>query len=241
MNALNNKNTVSTLLLISTAILMVASTWMVFFWVPTDINQGPIQRILYVHVPLAWGSMMAIVVVAVASVIYLFTKRVAFDRFAFATAEVGVVFGILMLLSGILWAKPVWGVWWTGEAKLTTALVLVFIYIAYLMFRWYFPPGRQLERVSAVVAIFGAVDTPLIYFSAQLWERAHPPAVVGPLADQTTSSFAAEFGLTLLVSSLAFTLLLVSLIYQRYNIRATQDNIAEIKSNTTITTERQPI
>ena len=221
-------NKFSTLSLLSAFALMGVAIWMVFFWVPTEANQGAIQRILYLHVPVAWASMSAIVVVAFASVMYLVTKKNRWDRIALSTAEVGVLFGVLMLLSGMIWARPVWGVWWTGEAKLTTALILVLIYVAYLMFRSYFPPGAQRQRIAASIAIIGALDTPIIYFGAQIWERAHPRAVIGPIADEG-SAFAGEFGITLLVATCAFTLLLVSIVYERYRQKASEESIVEIQ------------
>ena len=145
--------------LIAAAAAFIALTmWMVFAWVPTETNQGAIQRALYVHVPIAWVSMVAIVAVAFFSVFYLVTGRERWDRLGAATAETGVVFGALMLITGIVWARPVWGVWWTGEAKLTTALILFFVYVAYLMFRAYFPPGTQRRRLAAVIALIGAID-----------------------------------------------------------------------------------
>ena len=136
-----------TVLHVATLVAMAFALWMMFVWVPTDINQGVVQRILYIHVPVAWVSMVAIIGVAVASVAYLITKRETWDRIAASMAEVGVMFGAIMLISGMVWAKPVWEVWWTGEAKLTTALILFFVYVAYLMFRAYFPPGDQRMRL----------------------------------------------------------------------------------------------
>ena len=170
--------------LIAAAAAFIALTmWMVFAWVPTETNQGAIQRALYVHVPIAWVSMVAIVAVAFFSVFYLVTGRERWDRMGAATAETGVVFGALMLITGVVWARPVWGVWWTGEAKLTTALILFFVYVAYLMFRAYFPPGTQRRRLAAVIALIGAIDAPIIYWAANLWAEAHPPLIVGPARD----------------------------------------------------------
>lgn len=196
---------------------MVVALWMMFAWVPTDINQGVVQRILYIHVPVAWVSMVAIVGVAFASILYLKTKNEKWDRLAVSMAEVGVMFGAIMLISGMVWAKPVWEVWWTGEAKLTTALILFFIYVAYLMFRAYFPPGDQRMRLAAIIAIIGAIDTPIIYYASVLWQEAHPPLVVGPVA-QEENLVAAEIGLTLLVSVIAFTLLFFSLMTARIGL-----------------------
>jgi heme exporter protein C len=212
-----SKISAQTVLHIVTLIAMGFALWMMFVWVPTDINQGVVQRILYIHVPVAWVSMVAIVGVAAASVIYLITKNERWDQLALSMAEVGIAFGAVMLISGMIWAKPVWNVWWTGEAKLTTALTLFFIYVAYLMFRAYFPPGDQRMRLSAVIAIIGAIDTPIIYYASVLWQEAHPPLVVGPVAEEE-NLVAAEIGLTLLVSVIAFTLLFFSLMTSRLNL-----------------------
>ena len=206
-----------TALHVATLVAMAFALWMMFVWVPTDINQGVVQRILYIHVPVAWVSMVAIVGVAVASVMYLITKRDNWDRLAASMAEVGVVFGAVMLISGMVWAKPVWEVWWTGEAKLTTALILFFIYVAYLMFRAYFPPGDQRMRLSAIIAIIGAIDTPIIYYASVLWQEAHPPLIVGPIAEEE-NLVAAQIGLTLLVSVIAFSFLFFSLLVTRLSL-----------------------
>jgi heme exporter protein C len=215
-------------LLIVSAALMALTLWLIFLWVPTETNQGAVQRILYFHVPVAWGSMMAIFVVAGASFAYLWKKNEKWDRLAVSAAEVGVVYGALMLLSGMIWARPVWAVWWTGEAKLTTALILFFIYVAYLMFRAYFPPGTQRQRLSAIIGLIGAIDTPIIYFAANLWSQAHPPLVTGPAADEA-SALGSDLGIVLLVSTLAFTFLFIFMVQHRYKIRSAEDDLVEIK------------
>ena len=215
--------------LIAAAAAFIALTmWMVFAWVPTETNQGAIQRALYVHVPIAWVSMVAIVAVAIFSVFYLVTGRERWDRLGAATAETGVVFGALMLITGIVWARPVWGVWWTGEAKLTTALILFFVYVAYLMFRAYFPPGTQRRRLAAVIALIGAIDAPIIYWAANLWAEAHPPLIVGPARDPD-SALSADIGLTLLVGVVAFTLLFAVILVERYRIRRAEDDVTALR------------
>ena len=215
-----------TVLHVATLVAMAFALWMMFVWVPTDINQGVVQRILYIHVPVAWVSMVAIIGVAAASVAYLITKREAWDRIAASMAEVGVMFGAIMLISGMVWAKPVWEVWWTGEAKLTTALILFFVYVAYLMFRAYFPPGDQRMRLSAIIAIIGAIDTPIIYYASVLWQEAHPPLVVGPVAEEE-NLVAGQIVLTLLVSVIAFTFLFFSLLTARLGL-AKMENDHEV-------------
>ena len=217
-------------LLAIAAALIALTMWMVFLWVPTETNQGAIQRALYVHVPTAWVSMVAIIAVAIFSVIYLVNGRERWDRLAAATAETGVVFGALMLLTGIVWARPVWGVWWTGEAKLTTALILFFVYVAYLMFRAYFPPGAQRRRLAAIIALIGAIDAPIIYWAAELWAEAHPPLVIGPARD-ADSALSADIGLTLMVGVVAFTLLFAVILVERYRIRRAEDEVTELRRN----------
>lgn len=211
-----------------TAALMALTLWMIFFWVPTEINQGNIQRSLYFHVPVAWTAMIAIVLVAFASVAYLKTRDEKWDRLAVAAAETGVIFAGLMLITGMVWAKPVWGVWWTGEAKLTTTLILFFIYVAYLMFRAYFPPGEQRRRLAAIIGLMGAIDTPIIYIGAQLWERAHPSAVVGPLSE-TESSVDGPIGTTLIVAVVAFSVLFGYVASERYRLRKQEDEVIALR------------
>jgi heme exporter protein C len=130
----------------------------------------------------------------------------------------------------MIWARPVWSVWWTGEAKLTTALILFFIYVAYLMFRAYFPPGAQRQRLAAVIGLIGAVNTPIIYFAANLWAQAHPPIVTGPAAD-AESSLGSDLGTVLLVSTFAFTFLFIYLVQIRLKVRKAEDDIIELKRN----------
>lgn len=200
-----------------TAIMFIFMLWMVFWWIPIDISQGPVAKTVFIHVPLAWCSMVAIILVSIASIIYLLRKNLFWDQVAQSTAEIGVIFGIAALVSGIIWAKPIWGVWWTGEAKLTTTLILILIYIAYILFRSLYKNSFQMKKIAAVIAVIGAIDSPIIYFAANLWQEAHPVTVIGPLAEGE-SSFGADYGITLLVSVIAFTLLFVLLTNIRYKI-----------------------
>jgi heme exporter protein C len=159
---------------------------------------------------------------------YLLKKNETWDRLAVASAEVGLIFGGIMLLSGMIWARPVWAVWWTGEAKLTTALILFFIYVAYLMFRAYFPPGAQRQRLAAIIGVIGAIDTPIIYFAANLWSQAHPPLITGPAAD-SDSALGSDLGTVLLISTLAFSFVFIFMVQARYKIRKSEDDVVELK------------
>ncbi len=224
LRAIFNRN----LFLLATGAATILALWMVFVWVPTETAQGAVYRSLFFHVPLAWVSMVSIVGVALSSLAYLRFRDIRWDRLAVAMAETGIVCGALMLLSGMVWARPVWGVWWTGEAKLTTALIMFFIYVAYLMFRAYYPAGAQRQRIAAIIAVIGAIDSVIIYVAADLWERAHPPIILGPAAGDD-GQFASEFGLTLLVAVVAFTMLYVFVASERYRLRRSEDEVVLLR------------
>ena len=199
------------------SVLMVLTMGMVFLWVPTDKVLGISQKIFYVHVPVALVGFLAFGVVVIGSVGYLWKKSERMDALAYASAEIGVLFTSLMLITGMLWAKPVWGVWWTWSPQLTTSLILWFIYTAYLMLRAYSPQGGQGARYAAVVGIIGFLDVPVVYMAAKWWRDVHPQAVVGPLADEGTLEGAMV--VTFLVGLLSFTVLFSCLLLERYSLR----------------------
>ena len=212
-------------LLIVSAALMAVTLYMVFMWVPTEQNLGVSQRIFYFHVPLGWIGMLSIVVVAVASLMHLITGKEKWDSLAYATAELGVIFATLILVTGAIWARPVWGVWWTWDAKLTTTLVLWFIYVGYLMIRAYGPSGTQGKRYASVIALIGAIDSPIIYKATDWWHTAHPERNV-------PSDLASEMLLTLLVAMMAFTVLYAYLLVERYSLRKSESDLDELHQRT---------
>ena len=215
------KGWVRDILLIASSALMGLTLYLIFMWVPTEQNLGVSQRIFYFHVPLAWLGMMSIVIVAVASFMHLVTGKERWDSLAYSSAELGVFFATLILVTGAIWAKPVWGVWWTWDAKLTTTLVLWFIYVGYLMIRAYAPSGSQGRRYSSVVALIGAVDAPIIYLASVWWRTAHPDLNVGPLAE-SDNTLDSRIALTLLISMITFTVLYAYMLLERYSLRRTE-------------------
>ena len=212
-------------LLIVSAALMAVTLYMVFMWVPTEQNLGVSQRIFYFHVPLGWIGMLSIVVVAVASLMHLITGKEKWDSLAYATAELGVIFATLILVTGAIWARPVWGVWWTWDAKLTTTLVLWFIYVGYLMIRAHGPSGTQGKRYASVIALIGAIDSPIIYKATDWWRTAHPERNV-------PSDLASEMLLTLLVAMVTFTVLYAYLLVERYSLRKSESDLDELHQRT---------
>ena len=215
------RRTVGEVLLVGSALMMALTLYMVFIWVPTEQNLGVSQRIFYFHVPLGWIGMVSIMVVAVASILHLVTGKQSWDDLAYSTAEIGIIFASLILVTGSVWAKPVWGVWWTWDAKLTTTLVLWFIYVGYLMVRAYGPAGTQGRRFASVIALIGAIDAPIIYKATDWWRSAHPE-------NNIPSDLNGQMLLTLLVSVLTFTIMYVYLLMERYSLRRSESDLDEL-------------
>ncbi len=209
-------------------ISMVVTLYMIFMWVPTELNLGVSQRIFYFHVPLGWLGMLSIIVVAFSSIMHLVTRKTKWDSLAFSAAELGVIFASLILVTGSVWAKGDLGWWWTWDAKLTTTLVLWFIYVGYLMIRSYSPQGTQGTRIASVVALFGAIDAPIIYMATVWWRTAHPELNVGPIAEDSDSIGSSRIYITLLISTITFTILYIHLLILRYTIKKMEVEIDEI-------------
>lgn len=210
-------------LLILTAVLMLVNLYLIFMVAPTDAVLGHVQRIFYFHVPVAVVSFLAFFVVFIGSIGYLITRKAGWDAIAHAAAEVGVVFVTLAVLTGAIWARPVWGVWWTWEPRLTTTLILWLIYVAYLMLRAYVPNRRQGAVYAAAVGIIGFVDVPIVYYSVQWWRSIHPAAVVGPLAE--TGALEPIMRTILFFSLGVFLLLFLYLLLERAALRRAEDRL----------------
>ena len=208
-------------LLISGGLLMAFTLYLVYFWVPTEQNLGVSQRIFYFHVPLGWIGMVSIIVVAVASILHLATGRQKWDDLAYSTAELGVIYASLILVTGAIWGKPVWGVWWTWDPKLTTTLVLWFVYVGYLMVRAYGPAGGQGRRFASVIALIGAIDAPIIYKATDWWRSAHPD-------NNIPSDLDGRMLLVLLVSVVTFTVIYLYLLIERYSLRKSESDLDEL-------------
>ena len=204
--------------------LMLVAGAAIFFFAPTDYLQGPVQRIFYLHVSSAIAAYGCFAVVLVGGIIYLRTESPVADRFARAGALVGLVFTTVTLVMGMLWAKPIWGTFWTWDARLTSTLVLWMIYAGYLLVRRLADPGRQSARRAAVVGIFGFIDVPVVHFSVTWWRTQHPGPII--VNDALPPQMLVTFLLTL-----ACTLVLAAaMIAIRYRIETVLDarlNVSE--------------
>jgi heme exporter protein C len=199
---------------------------MVFLFVPTEATMGVVQRIFYYHVPLAWVSFMAFFVVFIGSIGYLWKRHARWDILACSSAEIGIVFTTLFLITGSIWAKPIWGVWWTWDPRLTSALLLWIIYAAYHLVRTYAGEGSRSARFAAVVGIVGFVDVPIVALAITLWRTQHPSPVIfqGGLAPSMMA--------TLIVCLLAFSLFCAQLITLRIGMKNDESKIQQMKIGT---------
>ena len=156
------------------AVGLAVCQWLIFVYAPVEAVMGVTQKIFYTHLPLAWWGLVSFLVVFCASAAYLKTRSFVWDRLAAAAAEVGVLLATLTVVTGCLWARHSWGVWWTWDPRLTTALIMWFVYCGYLVLRGLDMPPARRAAVSAAVGIVAFLDVPLVFVSARLWRSVHP-------------------------------------------------------------------
>ena len=218
--------------------LMVLAAGAIFLFAPTDALQGEVQRIFYLHVSSAIAAYGCFAVVLLGGIIYLRSGSLAADRLARAGALVGLVFTTVTLVTGMLWAKPIWGTYWAWDARLTSTLVLWIIYAGYLLVRRLAEPGRQAARIAAVVGIFGFVDVPIVHFSVTWWRTQHPGPVI--VNDALPPEMLAAFLFTM-ACTLALAAALIAI---RYRIETLADGpapaVAEKVASVT-TNEPEPV
>jgi heme exporter protein C len=156
------------------ALALAACQWLVYVYAPVERSMGLVQKIFYLHLSLAWWGLASFFVVFVASIAYLRCRRPLWDHLARAGAELGLVLAALALVSGSVWARHSWGVWWTWDPRLTTTLVMCFVYAGYLALRGLELPQQRKGTLCAVVGIVAFLDVPLVFVSARLWRSIHP-------------------------------------------------------------------
>ncbi len=210
-----------------TGVMMLVNLYLIFMVAPTDSVLGHVQRVFYFHVPIAIMSFLAFFVVFIGSLMYLIKRTPKWDAVAHASAEVGVVFVTLALLTGIIWARPVWNTWWTWEPRLTTTMILWLIYVAYLMVRSYAPSQSKGAIYAAVVGIIGFIDVPIVYYSVVWWRSIHPSPVVGPFAQ--SDALDGTMALILLYSLITFIFFFAYMIVERMELRKTEEALGRIR------------
>ena len=202
---------------------MLASLAAIFVYAPNEQTMGVVQKIFYLHLPLALLAFTAFFLVFAASLRYLWQPAARWDIFAHCAAEIGVLFCTLVLITGAIWARPIWNVWWTWDPRLTTALMLWCLYVAYLMLRQFLPPGAHTSQIAAVFGMISFINVPLTFWAVRMWRTIHPVVI-----DRRGIHLAAPMLITLLVSLAAFSLLFVVLLRLRIRVEHAARAYAEL-------------
>ncbi|HKZ86988.1 MAG TPA: cytochrome c biogenesis protein CcsA [Anaerolineae bacterium] len=222
------RDTLSVVLIGISGLLLAAAVFFTFT-VPTAQREtgGDVQRIFYFHVGIAWVAGLALLVTFAASILYLARgEQRQHDIIAHASVEIGVVFGVMVIASGMLWARPVWNTWWTWDPRLTTTAISLFIYVAYLMLRGAIDDPQRRARFAAVYAIIFFASVPITYFATTWWNTIHPNLAEGGAFALTSSMRPAMF-----LSLAAFTLIYVVLLRARMHVEQTADEVAVLKQH----------
>jgi len=207
-----------------TAGLLTYALYQALVVAPTEQTMGDVQRIFYYHVPSAWTAFLLFSINFLASVWYLLRRNPVADMVAVTTAEVGVAFCTVVLVTGPLWARPVWGIWWTWDLRLTSTLVLWLIYVSYLVLRRFSSSG-QTPVLAAALAVFGALDVPLVYFSIWFFRTQHPQPVIGG-----GGSIDPRMLHVLLINWLAFLCFAFLVFWSRYRLEALWREVEEVQA-----------
>jgi heme exporter protein C len=212
------------ILAVLTAALLSYGLYEALVVAPTDQLQGDVYRIIYYHVPSAWTAFVLFFGNFVASIVYLIWRNPKADMVALVMAEVGVVFCTVVLVTGPIWARPVWGIWWTWDLRLTLTLVMWLIYVSYLMLRR-FSSSAQTPVMAAVLAVFGALDMPLVYFSIWFFRTQHPQPVIGG-----GGSIDPEMLRVWMINWAAFLCFAALVCWSRYRLERVQREIEEMQA-----------
>jgi heme exporter protein C len=209
----------SKILGILSLVLMIANLYMIFIYAPNEATMGVIQRIFYFHLPAGLSSYVSAYLLGFGSIMFLIKRDLKWDRFAAASGEMGVLFTSLSLMSGALWAKPVWGIWWTWDARLTLQFLLALVFLSYLMLRAYLPEREKRAALGGVFGVLAMIDVPFNYLSIRWWRTQHPqPVILGGGLDW-------DMWKVMIVSFLAFAALYAYLIGRRTAIARVEEEV----------------
>jgi heme exporter protein C len=207
-------------------VLIALTAYLAFHYAPVEKSMGIIQKIFYLHLPSALSSFVAFGVCFYANLMYVFKRQPKWDWLGVSAVEVGLAFISVVLVTGPIWAHPVWGIWWTWDARLTLTFVLWLLYISYLLLRSMLEEPDKRALFSALFGIFAFLDVPLVYFSIRWWRTQHPQPVIlgGP-----GSGLDPRMRVSYLLVWAAFTGLLILLLNARYKLEAMRASVEELR------------
>ena len=206
------------ILTVLAAAALAVGQYFIWIYAPVEQTMGLVQKVFYIHMPLAWWALFSFFLVFVASGVYLFRQGRKWDALAGAAAEIGVLFCSLALVTGMVWGRAAWNVWWTWDPRLTTTLIMWFVYAGYLVLRTA-PMGRERRaQVCAVLGVVAFLDVPLVFYSARIWRSVHPSVIAAK-----GGGMEPEMWHTMFVNLGAFGLLWAALLLVRYaQVRASE-------------------
>jgi len=230
---MESKPRLLTILDVVTVVLLLIATYMVFFYAPQEAVMGDVQRVFYFHVAAGWVGMLSFLVAAVAGIFYLVKKDHKWDIVGLAAVEIGIVFAFINIVTGSIWARPIWNTWWTWDPRLTTASVMLLIYLAYLMLRQGIEDPDRRARFGAVYAIVGFLSVPLTYFSARIFRTIHPIVIgSGDPGAQGAFDMTPLMLRTFMFSLLTFTFIFVDLLWRRIRLGRKADQVEQLRLKT---------
>jgi heme exporter protein C len=221
---------VLTFLTILSVLLFLAALGMVFLFAPIEAVMGYVQKIFYFHISNAWVGMLGFLVAATSGVIYLVKKDLKWDIVEFSAVEISLVFFLIAIVSGSIWAKPTWGTYWTWDARLTTAAILEMIYLAYLLLRQGIDDPERRARFSAVYTLIGAVSVPITFLSIRIWQTIHP-VVIGLGSSDAQGSFGMTTSMliTMFFCLITFSVVFITLLWYRIRLGQLSEQVDQLK------------
>ena len=230
---MESKHRLLTVLDVVTVVLLLVATYMVFFYAPQEAVMGDVQRVFYFHVAAGWVGMLGFIVAAVVGIIYLVGGDRKWDTVGVSAVEIGIVFIFINIVTGSIWARPIWNTWWTWDPRLTTATVMLLIYIAYLLLRQGIEDPDRRARFGAVYAIIGSLSVPLTYFSARLFRTIHPIVIGGGDPSVTGTFDMTPIMLqTFMFGLLTFTFIFVDLLWHRIRLGRQAEQVEQLRLKT---------
>jgi heme exporter protein C len=227
---MDSKPRLLSILDVVTVVLLLIATGMVFFYAPVEAVMGQVQKVFYFHVAAGWVGMLSFLVAAIAGIAYLRTGDHKWDITGLASVELGLAFAFINVVTGSIWARPIWNTWWTWDPRLTTATIMLLIYSAYLMLRSGIEDPDRRARFGAIYAIVGFLSVPLTFFSARLFRGIHP-VVIGSNQPGAEGDFDMTPLMlqTFLFSLFTFTVIFVDLLWHRIRLGRLQDRVEQLK------------
>ena len=216
-------------------IVLGIATYLALVFAPTELVMGDVQRVFYFHIGTAWTALLGFILAALFSVVYLVTKDLKWDRLQVAAIEVSLVFFLITIVLGSIWARPAWNTWWTWDPRLTTAAVTELIYIAYFMLRQGIDDPDRRARFGAVYALVGGLSAPITFFAIRLFRTIHPVVIGGSNAEAEGGfNMTADMRVAFFFALFAFTIIFIDLFWNRIRLGDLQNKVEQRKLEVTL-------